>query len=398
MDKDVLRLGGAVCALLTVAHPRELLAVPPTRARVKATAPRLTPIPQVAHVAPPAILSWDADPADCGGKPVVPVTAPVPDATVVAQPPVAIGKPPAAARRVVLGFDIAADGRTQSIAPILPTGDAAYPLATLPIAALAATGFPHGTPAAGCRIAYRVHETSLPDAPLPLVVAALGQADAGPFADMMKRRVSSDGTCPTQGPQALTITVPQLAAIDGLTYDDIFAIVFDVDAAGGVRNIRDVVQPRSQAVKGELARALAGTKFAPVAYTGCTLVGIVPRRKPLSAPDRDARLLARPNGSTCIPGVQARLTIDNVPFPHDLQRRAVEGWAIVSFDVQADGSTENVFAVAAQPAATFGLAARALVEASRLRAPMGVPMRGCVVPISYRLDDNRDEGVHLGND
>nr|WP_246586786.1 TonB family protein [Stakelama flava] len=73
-------------------------------------------------------------------------------------------------------------------------------------------------------------------------------------------------------------------------------------------------------------------------------------------------------------------------FPAGFRRRAIEGWAVVRFDVAPWGETGDVEVIASEPADVFGDAAKTIVSQARL--PKSDASRiGCVERVRFKLPD-----------
>ncbi|MGB5077066.1 MAG: hypothetical protein WBO17_06270 [Sphingorhabdus sp.] len=64
-------------------------------------------------------------------------------------------------------------------------------------------------------------------------------------------------------------------------------------------------------------------------------------------------------------------------FPGNWQRRMIEVWGVILFDVAPWGGTGNLRIVASEPATEFGKMARRIVQAAKL-APSTSGLSGCV--------------------
>lgn len=71
-------------------------------------------------------------------------------------------------------------------------------------------------------------------------------------------------------------------------------------------------------------------------------------------------------------------------YPVNFERRSIEGWAIVSFDVAPWGVVGNVKVLDSQPSAAFGDMASAMMQqARRVATPLGAS--GCVERVRFRM-------------
>ncbi|MGB7418810.1 MAG: TonB family protein [Erythrobacter sp.] len=72
-------------------------------------------------------------------------------------------------------------------------------------------------------------------------------------------------------------------------------------------------------------------------------------------------------------------------YPAAYQRRAIEGWAILRYDIASTGKIENIEVLEAQPAVEFGMAAKSLLEGGRAQERAS-GLAGCVIPVSFSID------------
>ena len=103
-------------------------------------------------------------------------------------------------------------------------------------------------------------------------------------------------------------------------------------------------------------------------------------------PDADA---FRPQGATC----GDDRAWDRKPaliYPAAYRRRAVEGWAVLTYDIAPWGEIGNVKVAAAQPAADFGTQAqRMLLSARAAASPQG--WTGCVERVRFQMGTAQDD-------
>lgn len=171
---------------------------------------------------------------------------------------------------------------------------------------------------------------------------------------------------------------------------------FDVDAEGVPANLTvrfSTLTPEGTAAALEAQRA---SRFAPKALKNCLAAAWQPPPGTIAAPApldpqpfilSDARCPANPN---------SLLHVAEVPFPEGFQRRNIEGWSIVRFDIEPDGRVVNAMAALSEPAQAFGVQAERVVDAARADASAD-GYTGCVTRIVFKLDDDTPEGVWNGN-
>ena len=72
-----------------------------------------------------------------------------------------------------------------------------------------------------------------------------------------------------------------------------------------------------------------------------------------------------------------------VAYPGSMLRDRREGWVVVGFDVQADGTPGNLHVVSSNPGGAFD--AEALKAISHARFTTSRPYRGCESVVEFRL-------------
>jgi len=349
-----------------------------------------TPIPTIPRPTPATILSWDADDASCGQTTLKPLS--VPPTAVAAQTigPEFIEQLPIAAKEVVLRFAITPSGRTVSVARAALLDARVHPITPMLMARLAATTFARGSPQPFCRVTYRLHQTAVADALIDLAINAVNETTQGRARDAVFARIFPNygGSCASTEPKAVMISVSQIAEINRNTpVPDRYAVQYDVDGAGRARNIRMVIAPTDHRIAAEVVRSYQASRYVLVPLKNCMFVQWWTRKQPLPAPEREISLLKPSPTASCPRQVQRLLLIPDAPFPAEARYHSIEGWAVVRFDIAADGRAVNAVAIGAQPMASFGDAAVDLIEQSRLRQATGVAMQGCVAPVVYSLSN-----------
>ncbi|RKH77604.1 TonB family protein, partial [Corallococcus praedator] len=71
-------------------------------------------------------------------------------------------------------------------------------------------------------------------------------------------------------------------------------------------------------------------------------------------------------------------------FPPQFQRRAIEGWAIVQYDIAPWGATGNMKLLLAEPAAAFGDSALSLVRQAKFPAS-STGAAACVMRVRFNM-------------
>lgn len=174
----------------------------------------------------------------------------------------------------------------------------------------------------------------------------------------------------------------------------------DVDKQGAARNVRTIAAAGTATLDREAKRALGASTFVKAAHVGCLRWYVDRSDESVGAPARPADDAFKRDGAGCpVPGAQIVSFQSRPSFPPQFNRRGIEGWAILRFDVAPWGDIGNVEIVAAEPARAFGDAAKASLRAAKIKAP-GPAYTGCLVPIAYRLEDDNlsDDATGLADE
>lgn len=304
--------------------------------------------------------------------------------------PVVLWQAPDAGSEMSLAFTIDGDGRTRDIRVtqhFVGADDDAIQ------ASLAAWRFP--AQAKDCRLTVRWRTTRLDEAePSDLLRYFAVTRTNGPLRDAVARKLGGPGAdCDRRDRPPRLMAFPDFKAgrrppPGGRTWT---VVRWNVDAEGRATDVETLGSSGDADLDAEGRRAVGETLLRPgPALTGCVYnfyrVGetlpappFPPEREdPLQkCPDEIGdRFIARPNPD----------------FPEAFRQRAVEGWALVRFDIATWGEVGNVEVVEAQPAAVFGEQARRLVQSGRATPAFDAGVR-CVVPVHYRMptDAEQDE-------
>lgn len=387
----------AVASRLAGLHPAAmrimLLAAPfvasaalaqPTASSVE---PELRPIPGTAPDGP-AIVRFRPGPTACAGA----VQRPT-----LAEEPYPSGRPfwnasrEAAEGTVILRFRIDSTGRPLGIAADRPRGGPMVDSSDV-APAFAAWRFPPGGERHGCEIRFRIEAVPVADADEETLYRflALHPASGQPRlnsvgAAAFARVRPAGGDCFTDRPNLRLQAYPPFERIaqphGTVSYS---FLTHDIGADGRTRDIRLVSSSGNAALDRESIAAVRRTRFQPSARTGCLHHFYRRQNEPMPAPalpDRDAY---RPADATCSRGERPWASIPALVFPPAFNRRGVQGWAVVRYDVAASGATRNVTVVASEPAEAFGEQALRIVRAAREPA-QDTAVTGCIARVIFRL-------------
>ena len=357
----------ALAAALVTATP----AVPATSPVIVAP-PVLPAPPQAEH----AVLNWLPAQATCAGAPAPTVVAPAP------YPFVTRATAAAAAQPRAFTFMIDASGQPHSIAPegvpfVSFTGDLSP--------ALAASRFEAGRERQGCVIRFSPTVVPVERADARDAYAAVVLGSGVRSRQLFERMFPVGSTCVRPRPAPQLTAHPEYKTLPKVPGQRQFSMVaFDVDTQGVPVGARVAGGTGHAKLDRASVDAIGRSRFEPGARRGCVYPYLLNADR-LPAPSAPDTASMRPAGSTC-PATLHWETKPTLVFPPAYLARAIEGWAIVAFDVAPWGATGNVRALAAQPAAEFGLHAVSIVQGARKPASARGHV-GCVTVVRFNVPD-----------
>ncbi len=331
------------------------------------------PPPMLAPVTRPdaQLVAWSAEDISCGQQSV---TAQI---LAAVQPTIGriYGPGP---QPVTLSFAIDASGRPHAI----QDNDALFTRDLAP--ALAASRFAAGAARSGCTIRFAPARYSMKDAPFDLLVASsIRRSGDAPPAEGWARITGTGNCADSPRPQIRLRAFPDFATIPATPGQMQWALVaFDLNRNGAPAAAKIAASSGHGELNRAAVDAVAASRFSPVTRIGCAYPY---HRAPgtVAAPPMPTADTFRPANATC----PAKLDWARAPapgFPENYRRRAIEGWAILSFDVAPWGSVGNVKVLASEPAAGFGVRARQSLNGASL-APSATGASGCVERFRFSM-------------
>lgn len=156
---------------------------------------------------------------------------------------------------------------------------------------------------------------------------------------------------------------------------------FDIDDEGVPRNVTIIASSGHDDLDRETIRAVAESRFAGGPRTGC----VTPWwRNPETIPAPLAPATGSfPDYQDCN-AQRGWATPPRLTFPPPYNDRGIEGWAVLGFDVNADGSIGDVTVLSAQPSAEFGEAGKAVLKSARFE-PAEAMQGGCIQTVRFVL-------------
>jgi TonB family protein len=300
--------------------------------------------------------------------------------------------PPAPVR---IGFRIDAEGRPLGIKEVPRTGRSAFYYGSADLLpALAASRFRRGPERSGCIIAYDVQAASVAQADLATLYRMV--ALQVPSGSPVFRRTVFDRTKPPGSncfdDPSVNVRLRAYPAFEEIpqapgTVSYSF-LAFDLDSSGRPRNARVLGSAGNAELDRQSLEAVRESRFSPVARQGCTYTYWRRPTEPLRAPELTEIERFRPEGSNCPKEQIPWAYLPPLNFPPEFQRRGIEGWAILSYEVAPWGGTGNVSVVAAEPAAAFGEQGKRIVSGAREPASNSGHV-GCLTRVVFRMPQDQ---------
>lgn len=346
------------------------------------------------------IVMYAAANASCGGAeiPFAMQETPLPSGTTRYDPssPGSVSAlPPREPPDVVLSFHIDGTGRAVGIKrePAPTDRLTLYADSSDLEPALAVSRFAVGRPRIDCRAIYRASTIPIANASPAQLSRFLASDVAGSRSPAAASRLRPAGTtCASPAAlRPLVLAYPDAKKIEVRPGAVVFStIAFDVDPSGKPIDLR-VLASNDAAHGAEVARAVGASRFASGPVKGC-IMGSAQRgqvsTEPPPRPSIDAFRRAQDTCAQVKPTMQFAI---KPSFPLAFRKRAVEGWAIVRYDVAPWGEPGNIEVVAAEPAAIFGEVAKQVVRSGKAEAS-GTGASGCLAPVSFKLADDDGRG------
>ncbi|WP_066646931.1 MULTISPECIES: energy transducer TonB [Sphingomonas] len=322
------------------------------------------------------LIVWRAGAVRCAGTVEQPIALPEPTGQLGWG-----GSGSAAILPVTLSFAIDASGRPHAIKR--STAYRAYSDEIEPT--LASAQFAAGTARTDCTLTYAPDAMPIETAPIDALIAYSVFPSAGRLPksayDRIRAVASAGSTC-DQPPAVRRRTFPDFKAIPQAPGTRSWSMIgFDINGAGRPTNVKLFRSTGNAALDRASVRAVADSRFEPVARRGC-LYPYWRSGPTLAAPPIPDTASAE--APTCPVGSQWK-TKPILRFPESYRRLGIEGWASVAYDVAPWGQTGNIRVLASEPSDAFGAAAIGIVRAAT-KVPSAQGYTNCVTRVRFVLD------------
>ena len=346
-----------------------------------AVAQSVTPASRVSIVpAPPAstgfVVDFVAGQVQCDDGPAVAVRAERP------FPVRAEGIAGSRTLPIDLTFRIDAEGRPLSIARVERQGFSGphlYHPSEDVLPAFAAWRFAGGRARTGCRLRFDPVAVPIGEASVSLlrryrVAPHMGGSNE---AAVFRRIHAPDSNCIEGGiPQVRMRAFPAFETVPQAPGTWSYSMTgFDIDRAGQPVRVQLLESGGNAVLDRQALAAIRRSRFAPAARHGCTYPYYRQSTTVVAAPAAPDEATFRPKDAQC---PETALTFPApLRFPAGFERRRIEGWAIIGYDVAPWGVTGNVRVLAAEPVAAFGEQAQRVIQSAH-QAAAGTGRTGCV--------------------
>jgi TonB family protein len=371
----VIRFGEKIMILAMTLLAGIALDAPAAAQVLPASPPPIVAIAEPAAPAQRGLLIWKAGPITSAG-----LSDPMP--TQLTFVPAA-----GAQNDVTLTFDIDAEGRPFGISGTI---DARMRFAStdlmpsLRASRLAVSGVHRG-----CSITYSPVIAPLAEVPLA-TLARFGVTQRAQIDKASWDRFATGDCRNSTAPAPLLRSYPDWRKFArrmgewGWTY-----VRYDIDAAGVPVNIATVIGSGDPAIDAAGVEAIAASRYASGPRTGCVHAWwLGPETVPAPPPPA-----ADGNPACEIPDRWDRAP--RLVFPPPYKNRAVEGWAVLRFDVAPWGEIGAVTVLDAGPTSEFGPAAMAVLRTARFKAS-DTGLKGCVDRVLFRINAGSGNPLEIG--
>lgn len=253
---------------------------------------------------------------------------------------------------------------------------------------LAASRFGPGHAHSDCTITYVARQDNLRAAPIADLIAYSGNPISGALPKEGWERIKADGNCDASSLRLRSRAFPDFRSIPATPgVRDWSMVGYDIDADGVPANTRILAGTGNTALDEQSRSAVEGSRYYEGGLSGC---GYPYWRAPatLAAPPAPEEGNFRPEGANC-PATREWAVRPNLRYPDAYRRRAIEGWAVVTYDVAPWGAIDNIKVAASAPSEDFGTQAVAVVRAAKVATTQGFV--GCVDRVKFAMPP-REEG------
>lgn len=252
--------------------------------------------------------------------------------------------------------------------------------------ALAAARMVPGAARTACTLTFTPTAVPIETATREQLIAYTMDPRGGPLPRAGWDRIGSGASCnDAPRPEPLLRAYPDFHTVPGVAGERSWSMVaYDLDRSGRPVGAHVLTGTGNVALDRAATDAVRRSRFTPGARTGC-LYPYWRGAVTLAAPEPPTEAAMRPADATCpehLPFARPpRLTT-----PAAWNKRNIEGWAVVAYDVAPWGALGNMRVLAAEPSAEFGEWARQVMGGAA-KASSTTGYVGCVDRVLFRIGD-----------
>ncbi|MBB5709028.1 TonB family protein [Sphingomonas xinjiangensis] len=351
-------------------------------------------IPVAPHAGPPVsstgfVVDFEVGQVSCDGGVAVPVRVERP------FPVWAEGMPGSRTQPIEMAFRIDAEGRPLSIVRQQRPSAAVrvlYISSEDVLPAFAAWRFAAGQARTGCRMRFDPVAAPIATAsPTLLRRYYVSPHQRRPQERQLFARLHpADTNCIEAGvPQVRLRAYPAFEDIPQPSGTWSYSMTgFDIDASGKPVRVQLTESNGNAVLDREALAAIRRSRFAPEARHGCTYPYYRYSTTAMTGPAMPPKASFKAADARCPDETIDWAFLPPLRFPQGFERRRIEGWAIVGYDVAPWGVTGNVRVLAAEPAAAFGEQAQRVIQQARQPAS-STGASGCVDVVRFVIAEGR---------
>lgn len=335
-----------------------------------------TPYRDPAPAIPPEthVLTWEMSPVTCdAGTRIAPamLAAPEPEQVMVRG-----SNGPDA---VTLGFDLDAEGQPFNITGQINPRHRYQTKDLMP--SLRASRFVVDAPRTGCTIRYTPQIRKAAEVPLA-TLARFGVAQRMRMGKDVWDRLAPGDCRKSPRLARLTRAYPDFRKLTRREGERHWTYVrYDIDSEGVPVNVLTGESSGYAALDAEALQAVTAGRYAGGPRTGCIEAWW---SGPATVPAPPAPPKSETGGNPACDIADRWSTAPTLTFPPAYNRRAIEGWAILRYDVAPWGEIGAIEVVEAQPSIEFGEAAVNVMRNARYKPQEG-GLTGCVDRVFFRI-------------
>ena len=248
---------------------------------------------------------------------------------------------------------------------------------------LAASAFAPGAPHKDCRAIYLPRRMALDSAPLADVRRFAITPNVRPDREVFRRTFPADTDCFEPGPGVTLRGFPPYRDLPPNPGVIAWSMTgFDIDSTGRPVHLQTVDGTGDAALDRASRKAVADSRFEAKPRHGC-VYPYYQNAAVLPEPTSPDTASLRSAGSNC-PAEREWERTPHLVFPAAWNRRKIEGWAILAYDVAPWGATGNIRVLAAEPSAEFGTDATNVIRAAT-KPKSSSGYTDCVERVRYRI-------------